>query len=101
MDIKLTPLDSGIGALENGLAKRPKAGEEETTFVDWLKQSLQTVNKMKNDADLAAQKLVSGENKDIHATMISMQKANVAMHLMTEVRNKIVTAYDGIKRMQF
>jgi sec-independent protein translocase protein TatC len=53
------------------------------------------------EADEAARKLVSGENKDIHSTMISMQKAGIAMDLMLEVRNKIISAYDEIKRMQF
>ena len=56
---------------------------------------------VQQDADEAARKLISGENKDIHTTMISMQKAGIALDLMIEVRNKIISAYDEIKRMQF
>ena len=33
--------------------------------------------------------------------MISMQKADIAMNLMMEVRNKIISAYEEVKRMQF
>ncbi len=71
------------------------------TFGELLSRSIQTVNKMQQEADEAARKLVSGENKDIHGTMISMQKAGIALDLMLEVRNKIISAYDEIKRMQF
>ena len=71
------------------------------SFGDWLQRSLETVNQMKNEADTAAENLITGENKDVHGTMIAMQKATIATNLMTEVRNKIIAAYDEIKRMQF
>ena len=74
---------------------------EEPAFGQWLKRSIDEVNKMQKQADTAARKLISGENKDIHGTMIAMQKSGVAMDLMMEVRNKIISAYDEIKRMQF
>ena len=72
-----------------------------TTFGEWLNRSIQTVNSMQVEADTAAQKLVTGENKDIHGTMITMQKASIALELIMEVRNKIISAYDEIRRMQF
>ena len=85
-----------------GGANRPSRKQlDGPSFSEWLNRSIQTVNQMKNDADHAAQELVTGQNKDIHGTMIAMQKASVAMNLMTEVRNKIISAYDEIKRMQF
>ena len=56
---------------------------------------------MQQEAENAASKLVTGENKDIHGTMIAMQKASISMSLMLEVRNKIISAYEEIKRMQF
>ena len=73
----------------------------EASFGNWLEKSINAVNKMNNEADTAAGKLASGESKDIHGTMISMQKADIAMNLMMEVRNKIISAYEEVKRMQF
>jgi flagellar hook-basal body complex protein FliE len=81
--------------------KQPDRRLDNASFGDWLNRSIETVNRMQEDADTAARKLVSGENKDIHGTMISMQKASIAMDLMSAVRNKIISAYDEIKRMQF
>ena len=99
-----------IGALSGTSNQRqvtdvsgPGAGS--VLFGDMLSQSIHQaigrVDGLQQDADLAARKLVTGENKDIHGTMIAMQKASIAMDLMLEVRNKVISAYEEIKRMQF
>jgi flagellar hook-basal body complex protein FliE len=101
MKINSDTSPSAIGQFNSGSAASPQTETDEASFGQWLNRSIQNVNQMKNEADVAARKLVSGENKDIHGTMITMQKASIAMNLMTEVRNKIISAYDEIKRMQF
>lgn len=73
----------------------------EGSFGQWLEKSLSEANALQQEADLAAQRLVTGESKDIHGTMITMQKASVAIDLVMEVRNKVISAYEEIKRMQF
>lgn len=80
--------------------ERPKTLDG-ADFGDWLDRSIQAVNHMQHEANTAAQKLANGTNKDIHGTMIAMEKAGIAMSLMLEVRNKLISAYDEIKRMQF
>jgi flagellar hook-basal body complex protein FliE len=101
--MELNHVTTGLGLKQGALNKTEKTNNslEEPSFGEWLKRSIQTVNQMQEDADLAARKLITGENKDIHGTMIAMQKAGIAMDLMLEVRNKIISAYDEIKRMQF
>jgi flagellar hook-basal body complex protein FliE len=74
---------------------------EQESFGQWLNKSIETVNKMQQEGDSAAMKLLTGESTDIHSTMIAMQKASISMNLMMEVRNKIINAYEEIKRMQF
>lgn len=74
---------------------------DQDSFGQWLNKSIQTVNKMQQEGDSAAMKLLDGENTDIHGTMIAMQKASISMNLMMEVRNKVINAYEEIKRMQF
>lgn len=93
----------GMTALQN---KAPAPGSKPETvngasFGQWLEKSIDTVSEMQKVADTAALKLATGENKDIHGTMISMQKAEIAMNLMMEVRNKVISAYEEVKRMQF
>jgi flagellar hook-basal body complex protein FliE len=100
-DMPIKPLD--MMPQSTGSTRRVDRGAEsgKTSFGQWLQKSIEDVNKLQQDADSAAAKLVTGETKDIHGTMIAMQKANISMSLMLEMRNKIISAYDEIKRMQF
>jgi len=44
--------------------------------------------------------LMVSEKKDIHGTMLALEKADLSMRLMLQVRNKLVSAYDEVMRMQ-
>ena len=70
------------------------------SFSSLLSQALQDVNQVHLAADADAQRLVAGEEVDIHQVMIGMEKANVAFGLTLQVRNKLVEAYQEIMRMQ-
>jgi flagellar hook-basal body complex protein FliE len=101
VDINIQSIGQVATKLKSG---KPNAIQEQpagTSFGQWLSQSIQSVSQMQEDADLSALKLATGENKDIHGTMIKMQKTEIAIDLMVEVRNKVIAAYDEIKRMNF
>ena len=68
-------------------------------FSEFVKRSLADVNRQMVNADQAANDLATGKNKDIHNTMISMQKAEISFELVMQIRNKLMTAYDEIRRM--
>ncbi len=70
------------------------------SFLDALKESIQEVNGIQKVADQSIQDLVMGKGQDLHQTMIALEKASVSFQLMMSVRNKIVTAYEEISRMQ-
>ncbi len=76
-------------------------GPEKVSFGQWLNRSIQSVSDAQNAADVSALKLANGQTKDIHGTMIKMQKAEIATSLLVEVRNKVIAAYEEVKRMQF
>jgi flagellar hook-basal body complex protein FliE len=87
---------------QNGIASAAQEkNDSKATFGQWLEQSLGEVNQLQQASNDAMQKLVAGETQDIHGTMIAMQKSSIAMELTVEVRNKIISAYEEIKRMQF
>jgi flagellar hook-basal body complex protein FliE len=77
-----------------------KDNVQEKSFGEILKSHLVEVNHLQTSADAAAQKLASGQDKDIHNTMIAMEKAGVAFQLTMQVRNKVLEAYQEIMRMQ-
>ncbi len=79
-----------------------QAGKTEKTaegFTETLKNVIDETNKMQVKADNAAQKLNTGESKNLHEVMIAMEKADISMRLLVQMRNKIVDAYKEIMRM--
>ncbi len=69
------------------------------SFGEALSGAIGKVSELRNDADRSVRELATGENKDIHQTMIAMEKASVSFRLMMQARNKIVTAYQEVMRM--
>ncbi len=69
-------------------------------FSEMLSKSIRDIDRLQKDADISIENLASGEGTDIHETMIAMEKADITMKLMIQVRNKIVGAYEEIMRMQ-
>ena len=58
------------------------------------------VNDAQKEAGRAVDALMTGDTQDIHRTMVALQQADVSFQLMMQVRNKLVTAYEEIQRMQ-
>lgn len=100
-DIGISPIGPNELPVKAQTSGKSETTSERVSFGQWLHQSLGNVNQLQQHANAAALKLATGENKDIHGTMIAMQKADIATNLMIEVRNKLISAYDEIKRMQF
>ena len=70
------------------------------SFSEILASSLGEVNKLQGDANIAIQKLASGESKNIHETMIAVEQAEIAFKTMNQVRSKVLDAYKQIMSMQ-
>jgi flagellar hook-basal body complex protein FliE len=83
-----------------GITPRPVNAANSDSFGQVLKQSLNEVNQLQNEADQAIDALATGQQKDIHNTMIAMEKADIAFRLLMEIRNKVISAYETIMRMQ-
>ena len=58
------------------------------------------VNQLQHAADQKIEEFATSDNKDVHGTMIAMQKAEISMRLLLQVRSKLTTAYQEISRMQ-
>lgn len=69
-------------------------------FLGSLKDAIAQVNEVQLDASQAVDKFVSGESDNVHQMMMALQKADVSFQLMMQVRNKLVSAYEDIQRMQ-
>jgi len=70
-------------------------------FGNMLKQSIDRVNETQQAAGALSDAFSSGD-KDVELTevMLALQKADVSFTAMSEVRNRLVEAYQEIMRMQ-
>ncbi len=69
-------------------------------FGDLLKQAVEQVNHMQHQAGRLEDAVAQGESVNIHQAVIAGEKAGLSFRLMTQVRNKLVDAYEEIMRMQ-
>jgi flagellar hook-basal body complex protein FliE len=81
-------------------SKGKKVVDEGASFGTMLKDSFNTVNRLHNESELHIKSLALGEKKDIHQTMIAMEKADISFKLMMAVRDKVIRAYEEVMRMQ-
>jgi flagellar hook-basal body complex protein FliE len=70
-------------------------------FSDVLSSAVHTVNSLHDNAASQVTNMMQGGGTDINNVMIAVEKADVSFQLMMQVRNKIVSAYQDIEKMQF
>lgn len=75
----------------------PPAGGD---FKHMLTKALSEVNHQQHTAQSLSQRFEKGDVKvDLSQVMIAAEKANVSFQALTQVRNKLVTAYQEIMSM--
>ncbi|HTJ87840.1 MAG TPA: flagellar hook-basal body complex protein FliE [Terriglobales bacterium] len=77
------------------------AGPREWGFVETLRGAIDEAEQLQGTADAKVSGLLQGNGMDVHSAMIAVEKADLSFQLMMQVRNKIVSAYQEISRMQF
>ena len=76
------------------------AGAQPSEFANLLKNSVDHVAGMQNQATALANAYEAGDKSiDLTKVMLEVQKASLAFRAMTEVRNKLVDAYQQVMNM--
>ena len=91
----LTSQLAGVGAAGAGSATG-------TSFSDLFKAAVSNVDGLQSKADSGISNMLQGTaGTDVGNVMVSVEKADVAFQLMMQVRNKVLSAYQDIEKMQF
>lgn len=69
-------------------------------FSSILTDAMQKVGEMNNDATKSVENFLGGEGDDLQTTIMATQRADLGMELFLQVRNKVVSAYQEVMRMQ-
>jgi flagellar hook-basal body complex protein FliE len=69
-------------------------------FQNILRSAIGHVEASSAKADAAVQDYLSGANQELHSTILATQSAGLDFEMFLQVRNKVVSAYEEIMRMQ-
>ncbi len=70
-------------------------------FADQLRSAMDEMGELRTQAETKVAGVLEGSGGDVHTALIAVEKADLSFQLMMQVRNKIVSAYQEISRMQF
>ncbi len=76
-----------------------KINQRNSDFAKRIEQAVKDVNSKQHTADDAIEKVIKGE-LGIHEAMMTIGKAETSLKILAQVRNKVMTAYNEVMRMQ-
>lgn len=65
-----------------------------------LRDAVQNVEISAAQANSAVAGYMSGSNQELHSAILATQNADLNFEMFMQVRNKVVSAYEEIMRMQ-
>jgi flagellar hook-basal body complex protein FliE len=69
-------------------------------FGSVLATAISQVNQVQQSAQSSIDKYLSGEDEEVHKVALATQEAALSFDLFLQVRNKMVSAYQEVMRMQ-
>jgi flagellar hook-basal body complex protein FliE len=93
-DMKITGLNAG----QDFSRLKPGAKETGSAFDSVMQEAIGKISEIQNDAEKAVKDLASGG--DVTQSIVTMQKAEMSFQMMVEIRNKLLSAYEEVMRMQ-
>ena len=69
-------------------------------FRGLLEGAIQNVEQTGQVATQAVERFLSGDGQELHSAILAVQRADLAFELGLQVRNKVVSAYQEIMRIQ-
>ena len=96
-----SPTPTRLGGIEKTSTKPlDLTAPAPTSFGETLKMAINTVNESSIAADKTAGQMATGKAA-IDEAMVMLEKADIQFRLMTQVRNKVVSAYQEVMKLNF
>lgn len=76
------------------------ADPQDNSFSNLLSSVVANVSAATETANTAAQNFLSGGTQELHSTILASQTAELDFELLMQARNKVVSAYEEIMKMQ-
>lgn len=88
------------GILPAAVAPPAAASSASGAFQEVLSSAIQSVEAVGQSASASMERFLAGDGEELHSTILAAQRAELSFDLFLQVRNKVVSAYQEIMRMQ-
>ncbi len=95
----IAPLESILTDFES-IKTDNNTAESKTGFTDLFNEAVRNIKETEAEVDDANKALLTGETDNIHTAMIAAEKAEIAVNLAVQIRNKVISAYNEVMGMQ-
>jgi flagellar hook-basal body complex protein FliE len=76
------------------------AGASKSGFQEAMASAIQAVESTGRQASGTVERFLNGEGEELHTTLLAAERAQLTFDLFIQARNKVVSAYQEIMRMQ-
>src|SRR3954452_3871000 len=98
----MIPPVSSLAPIQQVQPLTPAAAAKTDTgeFRNALQSAIHEVERSGATADQGVKSFLSGEDGELHSSILATQKAELEFDMFLQVRNKVVSAYQEIMRVQ-
>lgn len=99
MSISINSLPN-INPVPRNINSAGKTSEAKTSFSDVINDAINQVNNLQVESSQMTDDFLTGKSDNIHSVIIAGSKADLALQMTLQVRNKVMEAYKEIMNMQ-
>ena len=70
------------------------------SFQSLLRDAIGRVEQFQQNSQSSIDKFLSGEDEEVHKVALAVQQTEMAFDLFLQVRNKVISAYQEVMKMQ-
>ena len=97
MPVPILPISAAILPQTMVAAAGAPAG---SAFQNVFTDAVRKVEAFQNNAQVSVDRFLNGEEEEIHNVALAAQRAELSFELFMQARNKVVSAYQEVMRMQ-
>jgi flagellar hook-basal body complex protein FliE len=76
------------------------AGGDSGGFQSVLSNAIGGVEQLRGAANQSVERFLAGDGEEVHSVALATQRAELALEVFVQVRNKVVSAYQAVMQMQ-
>jgi flagellar hook-basal body complex protein FliE len=95
-----SPISSIASLAPAAISATRESAKGGSDFKNLFEGAINRVESLRQSANQSVERALSGEGEELHSTVMATQRAELSFELFMQVRNKVVSAYQEVMRMQ-